>query len=104
MQAVFRHLRVSRQWVHASSQILGQLPSIHYVPCLLAKQSRKQSQQLSTSSSTASTVCVEPDTDVEAAVAAALATTGRTPGPAEAQLVSGEAFCLTAVVLHGLPA
>lgn len=86
MQAVFRHLRVSRQWVHASSQILGQLSSIHHVPCLPART--HSLNQFSTSGTEGVTVCIEPDTDVEAAVAAALAKAGRAPGPAEVQLVS----------------
>jgi hypothetical protein len=88
LQAVCRHLRASRQWQHASSQILGQLPSIHSVPCMLvARASWMQRPRLSSSSSVEPIVFVEPGTDVEAAVAAVLATAGRTPGPAEAQLV-----------------
>jgi hypothetical protein len=89
MQALVRHLTVSRLWLNTSRQFTEQLPCIQSVTWLLASsQSWKQRQLLSTRSNAGSTVCVEPDTDVEAAVAAALAQAGRTPGPAETQLVS----------------
>lgn len=88
MQTLCRQLNVSihKQWLHASSQILWQLPSLHSCPLLLPHSHSAVHQRLHAISSAAGTV--GPDTDVEVAVAAALTAAGRTLGPAEAQLVS----------------